>query len=209
MTMSLPKRHAPAAPARKSASQVSDELSVLKANVDDAVDMLHSEDPEEREVGQAMLESLIEHEGDLRAGANRIIGSASKDDVFAAGLNGQIDELLSQVAQLKSQQSRFQRRAQRKRVFAVSLLDHHFSDEKTHPTPWGNIGTLRAKPTAVNKDGSKLRLSDIPDDYEWLISKQEKTTTVKVIDEQKILEGLAKGETFGFARLKENSTRFY
>ena len=209
MTMSLPKRHAPAPPARKSATQVSDDLSVLKANIDDAVDMLHSDDPEDREVGEAMLESLIETEGDLRDGCNRIISSAAQDDVFAAGLNGQIDQLLSQVAQLKSQQCRFQRRAQRKRVYATSLLDHHFSDEKTHPTPWGNIGTLRAKPAAVNKDGGKLRLADIPDDYEWLISKQEKTTTVKVIDEAKILEGLAKGESFGFARLKESSTRFY
>ena len=209
MTMSLPKRHAPVAPARKSATQVSDELSVLRANVNDAVDMLHSDDPEDREVGEAMLESLIEHEGDLRDGCNRIIGSAAQDDVSAAGFNGQLKELNAQIEQIKSQQSRLQKRAQRKRVYATSLLDHHFPDEKTHSTPWGNIGILRAKPTAVNKDGGKLRLGDIPDDYEWLISKTEKTTTVKVIDEQKILEGLTKGETFGFARLKENSTRFY
>ena len=68
---------------------------------------------------------------------------------------------------------------------------------------------LKSKPAVVNADGSKLRISDIPEDYEWLISVQEKTTKSKVIDEQKILDGLAKGETFGFARLKENSTRFY
>lgn len=204
------KRHLPVAPVKpQTATTIADELSVLKANVDDAIELFHSEDPDEREQGEAMLASIVEHESDLRAGCNRIFSSAAADESFAAGLNGRIENLLEQVAQMKRQQNRFKRRAQRKRVYACSLLNDHFPDEKTHPTPWGNVGTLYAKPAVVNADGSKLRLSDIPDDYQWLISKEEKTTTVKVIDEVKILRGLANGDYFPFAKLKENSTRFY
>lgn len=194
---------------RVSATQTADELSVLKANVDDAIELLHSEDPDEKERGEAMLLSIVEHEQDLRKGCDRIIYSAGQDDVFAAGLNGQIDALITQVAQLKAQQKRFQRRAERKRVYACSLLNTHFPDEKTHPTPWGNIGMRYAKPSVVNNDGSKLRISDIPEDYEFLISKQEKTSTVKVIDEVELLRRVVSGQRFPFARLKENSTRFY
>ena len=196
---------------RVSATQTADELSVLKANVDDAIELLHSDDPEEKERGEAMLLSIVEHEQDLRKGCNRFIASAAKDDVFAAGLTGQIDALLVQVAQLEAQQRRFQRRAQHKRVYACSLLNTHFPEEKTHPTPWGNIGMLRVKPSLVNSDGKKLRPSDLPEDYEFLISTKEvtKTSTVKVIDEEQLLRRVKGGERFPFARLKENSTRFY
>ena len=194
---------------RVSATQTADELSVLKANVDEAIELLHSEDSDEKERGEAMLLSIVEHEQDLREGCDRIIYSAGQDDVFAAGLNGQIDALIAQVAQLKAQQKRFQQRAGRKRVYACSLLNTHFPEEKTHPTPWGNIGMLYAKPSVVNNDGSKLRISDIPEDYEFLISKQEKTSTVKVIDEVELLRRVVSGQRFPFARLKENSTRFY
>ena len=196
---------------RVSATQTADELSVLKANVDDAIELLHSDDPEEKERGEAMLLSIVEHEQDLRKGCNRFIASAAKDDVFAAGLTGQIDALLVQVAQLEAQQRRFQKRAQRKRVYACSLLNTHFPEEKTHPTPWGNLGMLRAKPGLVNNDGKKLRPSDLPEDYEFLVSTKEvtKTSTVKVIDEEQLLRRVKGGERFPFARLKENSTRFY
>ena len=68
---------------------------------------------------------------------------------------------------------------------------------------------LYAKPSVTNTDGGKLRISDIPEDYEWLISKVEKTTTVKVIDEVELLRKIASGQSFPFARLKENSTRFF
>lgn len=195
----------------KSATHIADELSVLKADstINEALENMHSDDPELQASGQAQLQALVDTEDDLRDACNGIIRSAQRDDRFAAGLKGEIDYLLEQVAQLKAQQNRHNRRAQRKRVYACSLLNHHFPDEKTHPTPYGNIGTLYAKPSVTNSDGSKLRLSDIPDDYQWLISKEEKTTTVKVIDEVKILRGIAKGEYFPFARLKENSTRFY
>ena len=196
-------------PKRPSAGQISDDLSVLKANIDDAIELMHSDDPDDKAQGEAMLEAVVTREGDLRAGCNRIIGSAGQDDVFAAGLNGQIEQLMQQVSQLKAQQRRYQLRAQRKRVFATSLLNHHFPDEKTHPTPWGNIKMLYAKPSVTNTDGSKLRISDIPEDYEWLISKVEKTTTVKVIDEVELLRKIASGQSFPFARLKENSTRFF
>ena len=203
--------HRPKVVKLQSATHIADELSVLKADssINEAVENMHSDDPELQASGQAQLQALVDKEGDLRQACNGIMRSAQRDDRFAAGLTGEIDYLLQQVAQLKAQQTRHSRRAQRKRVYACSLLDHHFSDEKTHATPYGNVGMLKAKPAVVNKDGSKLRLGDIPDDYEWLVSKQEKTTTVKVIDEQKILDGLAKGETFDFARLKENSVRFY
>ena len=196
---------------RVSATQTADELSVLKANENEAIEMFHSDDPEERERGEAMLLSIVEHEQDLRKGCNRFIASAAKDDVFAAGLTGQIDALLVQVAQLEAQQRRFQKRAQRKRVYACSLLNTHFPEEKTHPTPWGNLGMLRAKPGLVNNDGKKLRPSDLPEDYEFLISTKEvtKTSTVKVIDEVQLLRRVVGGERFPFARLKENSTRFY
>ena len=196
---------------RVSATQTADELSVLKANENEAIEMFHSDDPEERERGEAMLLSIVEHEQDLRKGCNRFIASAAKDDVFAAGLTGQIDALLVQVAQLEAQQRRFQKRAQRKRVYACSLLNTHFPEEKTHPTPWGNLGMLRAKPGLVNNDGKKLRPSDLPEDYEFLISAKEvtKTSTVKVIDEVQLLRRVVGGERFPFARLKENSTRFY
>ena len=196
---------------RVSATQTADELSVLKANENEAIEMFHSDDPEERERGEAMLLSIVEHEQDLRKGCNRFIASAAKDDVFAAGLTGQIDALLVQVAQLEAHQRRFQRRAQRKRVYACSLLNTHFPEEKTHPTPWGNLGMLRAKPGLVNNDGKKLRPSDLPEDYEFLISTKEvtKTSTVKVIDEVQLLRRVVGGERFPFARLKENSTRFY
>ena len=194
---------------RISAFQADQELSVLRANEDDAIELMHSEDPEEREQGQAMLQAIVDREQDLRAGCNRLFASAAKDDVAAGGLNGQIESLLEQVAQIKRQQKRHQRNAQRKRVYACSLLNDKFPDEKTHPTPWGNIGTLYAKPAVVNTDGSKLRLSDIPEDYEWLITKEEVTKTQKVIDEVKILRALVAGESMPFARLKENSTRFY
>ena len=196
---------------RVSATQTADELSVLKANIDDAIEMLHSEDPDEKERGEAMLLSIVEHEQDLRKGCNRIIYSAGQDDVFAAGLTGQIDALLVQVAQLEAQQKRFQKRAQRKRVYACSLLNTHFPEEKTHPTPWGNIGTLYAKPGLVNNDGKKLRPSDLPEDYEFLISTKEvtKTSNVKVIDEVQLLRRVLGGERFPFAHLRENNTRFY
>ena len=197
---------------RVSATQTADELSVLKANENEAIEMFHSDDPEERERGEAMLLSIVEHEQDLRKGCNRFIASAAKDDVFAAGLTGQIDALLVQVAQLEAQQRRFQKRAQRKRVYACSLLNSHFPEEKTHPTPWGNIQTQYAKPCVVNNDGGKLKVSDIPDDLkEELISKQEvtKTSNVSVIDEVKILRAIVAGQRFPFARLKENSTRFF
>ena len=202
MTMSLP---------RVSAGQTADELSVLKANIDDAIELLHSEDSDEQIAGESMLLSIVEHEQDLRKGCNRIIYSAGQDEVFAAGLAGQIDALLVQVAQLEAQQKRFQRRAQRKRVYACSLLNTHFPEEKTHPTPWGNLGMLRAKRALVNSDGKKLRPSDLPEDYEFLISTKEvtKTSTVKVIDEEQLLRRVVGGERFPFARLKENSTRFY
>ena len=203
MTMSLP---------RVSASQTADELSVLKANIDEAIELFHSDEPGEKEQGEAMLQSIVEHEEDLRAGCNRIIYSAGQDDVFAAGITGQMDALIIQIDRLKAQQKRFQRRAQRKRVFACSLLNSHFPDEKTHPTPWGNIQTQYAKPCVVNNDGGKLKVSDIPDDLkEELISKQEvtKTSNVSVIDEVKILRAIVAGQRFPFARLKENSTRFF
>jgi len=206
MTHATPK---PVAQKRVSASQTADELSVLKANIDDAIELFHSEDADERQQGESMLQAVVTHEADLRKGCNRIFASAAQDDVFAGGLNGQIDALLQQVNQLKAQQKRFARRAQRKRVFACSLLNTHFPDEKTHPTPWGNIGTLYAKPSVVNTDGSKLRISDIPEDYEYLIKKEEKTSTVKVIDEVELLRSIVAGNSYPFARLKENSTRFY
>ena len=196
---------------RVSATQTADELSVLKANENEAIEMFHSDDPEERERGEAMLLSIVEHEQDLRKGCNRFIASAAKDDVFAAGLTGQIDALLVQVAQLEAQQRRFQKRAQRKRVYACSLLNTHFPEEKTHPTPWGNLGMLRAKPGLVNNDGKKLRPSDLPEDYEFLISTKEvtKTSNVKVIDEVQLLRRVLGGERFPFAHLRENNTRFY
>ena len=200
MTMSLP---------RTSASQTADELSALKANIDEAVELMYSDDPEEIKRGESMLAAVVTRENDLREGCNRIIGSAAQDDVFAGGLNGQIDELLQQVAQLKAQQRRFQVRARRKRVFACDLLNHHFADEKTHPTPWGNIGMQYAKPSITNSEGGKLRISDIPEDYEWLIKKEEKTSTVKVIDEAELLRAVVSGQQFPFCKLRENSTRFY
>ena len=203
--------HRPKVVKLQSATHIADELSVLKADssINEAVENMHSDDPELQASGQAQLQALVDKEGDLREACNGIIRSSQRDDRFAAGLKGEIDYLLDQVAALKAQQNRHTRRAQRKRVYACSLLNHHFPDEKTHPTPYGNIGSLVSKPSVVNTSGSKLRLSDLPEDYQWLVSAQEKTTTVKVIDESKILNGLAKGEYFPFARLKENSTRFY
>jgi hypothetical protein len=209
MTSTAPRPTAARKPL--SATHIADELSVLKADasINEAVENMHSDDPGLQASGQAQLQALVDTESDLRDACNGIIWSAHRDDEFAAGLKGQIDYLLETVAKLKAQQTRHTRRATRKRVYACSLLNHHFPDEKTHPTPLGNIGTLYAKPSVTSSDGSKLRISDIPEDYEWLISVQEKTTKSKVIDEQKILDGLAKGESFGFARLKENSTRFF
>ena len=203
--------HRPKAVKSPSATQIADELSVLRApsSIDDAIENMHSDDPELQASGQAQLQAMVDREGDLRTACNRIIASAKHDQREAAKCAGEIEHLNNEIVKVKQQQNRYLRKASRKQVYACSLLDTYFPDEKTHPTPWKNIGMQKLKPAVVNQDGCKLRLDDITPGYEWLISKQEKTTTVKVIDEQKILDGLAKGETFEFARLKENSVRFY
>lgn len=211
MTILSTAKHLPVAPAKepRSASQVADELSVLKANVDNALELMYSDEPEEREQGEAMLQAIVDRESDLRRLCNNIIRSSMIDDQKAAGFAGTLAEMKAQRDRVEAQQKRYSDKAKAKRVWAAALLDHHFPDEKTHPTDYGNIKFVKVKPAVVSKSGGKLGIKDIPEDYEWLISAQEVTTTKKVIDEQKILELIARGDSVPFARLKENTTRFY
>lgn len=195
----------------RSLTHISDDLSVLKGEnvINEAIENLHSDDPERQASGEAQLQALLQTEDDLREACNRLLWSASKDDVYAGSLQGEIDAMSEQLEMLKKQQQRHVRRAADKRIYACGHLDHHFPDEKTHVTPFGNLGMLKTKPSVVNNDGKPLGIKDIPEDYEWLISTEEKTTTRKVIDTQKILNGLMDGQKFSFARFKKPSTRFY
>ena len=207
--MSIPtERHAPT-PRRKSASQTADELSILKANEDEAIELFTSDDPEEVERGKAMLESILEHESDLRSACNRMFTAANRFDVEAAACSGIAQELKAQKERIDKQEARHRRDAAYLRVLACSHLDHHFPDEKTHKTPFGNAKTVVPKAGVTNKAGGKLRLGDIPPDYEHLIHKVEVQEIKKVIDEDKILDGLLKGESYPFASLKKNTVRFY
>ncbi len=203
--------HRPKAAKSRSLTHIADELSVLKADssINEALENLHSGDPDLQASGEAQLQALIATEDDLRQAANGLLWSAHRDERQAAALSGELDFLLQQVNALKTQQNRYLDRARSKRVYACAQLDHHFRDEKTHPTPFGNLGSVKVKPQLVNTRGSSLGVTDIPEDYQWLISKQEVTKTQKVIDQQKLLDGLARGEKYDFVQLKPNTTRFY
>ena len=206
--------HRPTAAKSRSVTHIADDLSVLKADttINEALEDMHSDDPAKQASGMAQLQALIDTEEDLRKACDRLLWSAERDEQYASTLTGEIDGLQNTIDRLEAQRDRHLARATDKRIYAGGHLDHHFPDEKTHPTPFGNFKLQHSKePKVVNKSGGKLGLKDIPPDYEWLVTKQEVTTTSmkSIIDEKKILESLQRGERFPFARFKKPTPRFY
>jgi len=206
--------HRPVADKSRSLTQISDDLSVLKADssINDALDNLYSDDPELQASGEAQLQALITTESDLREGCNRLLWSAERDEQEAHSVDGTIQGLEETVRRLKAQKERYLRRAADKRIYAGGHLDHHFPNEKTHPTPFGNLKLQRSKDLkVVNTAGEPLKVKDIPPDYKYLIFQKEVTTTStkSFIDEEKILNSMKEGNKFPFARFKKPTPRFY
>lgn len=204
-------RHLPVASPDKPLKvyQASEELSVLKANEEDAIELFHSDDPHEREQGEAILAAIVEREGDLVTGCNKLFAAAAHLTVEAGACKGKIEMLQAQIDQIKSQEIRLMRKASQLRVYGCMELNRHFPGRKTHPTPWGNIGMVPDRKTLVTERNTELRPTHIPEDYEFLIKKVEKTSVEKVIDKDRIREILDKGESLPFVKYKEPATRFY